>query len=266
MKKVLHYNSSQICYYTYGSGNRIIFCFHGYGQSGESFSVLQTVLGADFTLICIDLPFHGNTLWQNELLFSDNILWAIIQKINPYPNEPFCLMGYSLGGRIALQLLQNHPDLIQQVALIAPDGLKFNWWQHLATNTKIGHSLFRFTMRHPQWLITLIRLSSTLHLINISVEKFSLAYIFEANERCLLYERWCVLKSFKPNMRVVRKLISQHRIPINLLFGEYDKIITTNQGVSFKKDEPLISVKEIKCGHQLIKEKYALEVAKLIVK
>ena len=266
MKQVLQYKSSQIAYYSYGNGKEMVFCFHGYGLTGESFAVLQPVLEADYTLICIDLPFHGATNWQEGLNFSSDDLWEILLKINPSPNTPFSLMGYSMGGRIGLQLLQNHPKQIKQLALIAPDGLKFNWWQEAATHTVMGNKLFSYTMRHPQWLFALIKVASSLRLINKSIEVFTLLYISEEQERHLLYKRWCAMKDYTPSLKVLRKLINLYKIPVNLLFGAYDKVITTKQGDAFKKKEPLITVTELKCGHQIIKEKYAMEVAMLLRK
>ena len=266
MKKVLQYKSSQIAYYVYGSGANVVFCFHGYGLTGESFAVLQQVLQADFTLICLDFPFHGATNWQEGDSFTDKNLWEIINQINPNANVSFSLMGYSMGGRIALQLLQDHPKSIKQVALIAPDGLKFNWWQEIATQTAIGNQLFKFTMRHPQWLFAFIKVASLLHLINKTREKFTLAYISEEQERQLLYKRWCTMRAFKPRLSLLRQCIEQYKIPVNLLFGEYDKIITTSQGLAFKKQEPLISIRVLKCGHQILKEKYVEDVAALLGK
>ena len=175
-------------------------------------------------------------------------------------------MGYSMGGRIALHLLQTHPSSIKLVALIAPDGLKYNWWQDFATHSTIGNHLFRYTMHHPQWLFTLIKISSSLRLINKTREKFTLAHITDAHERQLLYTRWSAMSAYKPQLNTLRKLINQYKIPVNLLFGAYDKVITTNQGLAFKKEETLITVKELKCGHQILKEKYAAEVASLLIK
>ena len=266
MKKTLLFKASVITYYVYGDGSEVVFCFHGYGLTGESFAVLQPVLSADHTLICIDFPFHGDTNWLEGLFFSDEDLWEILQQISPKPNNPFSLLGYSMGGRIALHLLQTHPTIINQVALIAPHGLKFNWWQQVATHTAIGNQLFRYTMQHPQWLLAFIKISSLLHLLNKGREKFTLGYISDAHERQLLYKRWCAMRAFKPQLSTIRKLINQHKIPVNLLFGEYDQVITTSQGLAFKKEEPLITVKELKCGHQILKEKYATDVADLLIK
>jgi pimeloyl-ACP methyl ester carboxylesterase len=217
-------------------------------------------------LICIDFPFHGDTNWQEGLFFPVEDLWAIMGILNPKPNTPFSLMGYSMGGRISMCLLQAYPKYIRQMALVAPDGLRFNWWQEVATHTILGNHLFRCTMRCPGWLFATIPIAARLGLISRSIEKFAEGHINDAEARQLLYERWCAMRAFKPKLALLRKLINQYKIPVNLLFGEYDKIITTSQGLAFKKDEPLISVKEIRCGHQVLKDKYAGDVAGLIGK
>jgi pimeloyl-ACP methyl ester carboxylesterase len=74
------------------------------------------------------------------------------------------------------------------------------------------------------------------------------------------------MRAFNPQLRLLRKLVNQFKIPVNLLFGEYDKIITTSQGLAFKKQEPLISIRVLKCGHQILKEKYVEDVAALLGK
>ena len=266
MKQTLQYKCSTIAYHIFGSGGEVLFCFHGYGLTGKSFAVLQPVLGTDFTFICIDFPFHGDTDWQEGLFFSVEDLWDIMTTLNPKPEIPFSLMGYSMGGRISMCLLQAFPKQIRQMALVAPDGLKLNWWQELATHTIIGNHLFRYTMRCPEWLFAVIPMAGKLGLISKSIEKFAEGHINDARARQLLYQRWCAMRAYKPRLGLLRTLINQYKIPVNLLFGEFDKIITTSQGLAFKKNEPLITVKEIRCGHQLLKDKYASDVAGLLVK
>jgi len=46
-----------------GKGDKLIFCFHGYGEDATSFAFLENTLGADYTLVAIDFSFS----WQNGL-------------------------------------------------------------------------------------------------------------------------------------------------------------------------------------------------------
>ena len=99
-------------------------------------------------MISIDLPFHGQTVWNEGLLLQPAELLEIMNRIIP-PEKPILLMGYSMGGRVCLQLLASFPDRFYQLVLMAPDGLHKNPWQRLSTQTWIGNRLFAFSMRHP---------------------------------------------------------------------------------------------------------------------
>ena len=57
-----------------GTGNKLLLCFHGYGEDAYSFSFLEKHLGETYSLIVIDFPFHGKTVWKDGLLFTANDL------------------------------------------------------------------------------------------------------------------------------------------------------------------------------------------------
>ena len=129
--KQLSYKNSTIGYYRFGSGTQIAFCFHGYGEEALLFEFLGKYAGTEFTFYAIDLPFHGKTIWQEGLNFSASDLLQIIVKVLEQHNDPFqsafsdnikfSLIGYSLGGRIALSLYECIPDKIEKLILLAPD-------------------------------------------------------------------------------------------------------------------------------------------------
>ena len=266
MKQTLQYKSSQIAYYTYGSGDQMLFCYHGYGLDGSCFEVLETVLGTKYTLFCIDLPFHGGTDWQEGLSFNSHDLIKIMTALNFKSDETFSLLGYSMGGRIVLQVLEDYPKFIKQVALVAPDGLRFNAWQHFATHTKVGKRLFKFTMDYPMWFFGLVKVFYKLHLLTRPMAKFVHYHIDSGIERDILYKRWNVLQAFKPNLKDIKHVIHENKIPVNLLFGEYDRVIKTKQGIIFSADEPLITVSQTKSGHKILKEQFAEDVGGLLDK
>ena len=265
MKKTLQYKSSLIGYHYYGSGAEVLFCFHGYGLDGSCFDVLEDVLGKRYTLFCIDLPFHGATDWKEGLSFTIEDLFGIISQLNFNPTKSFSILGYSLGGRIALQVLEDYPRFIQRVALVAPDGLRFNGWRYFSTQTKLGKRLFKFTMDYPQWFFGLVKVFYKLRLLTRPMAKFVHHHIDNGVERHILYERWTVLHDFSPDIAKIKQIIREYNIPVNLLFGEYDRVIKVSQGLSFGKDEPLITVMEVKSGHQLLKEHLAEDVANLLL-
>jgi pimeloyl-ACP methyl ester carboxylesterase len=252
----IRFRNSVIHYTRLGMGPEWLFCFHGYGEDGGSFAELAESLAEQFTLVAIDAPFHGKTDWQEGLLFGPGDLVEIINRIKP-ANEQMQLLGYSMGGRIALQLLQLIPEQISKLVLIAPDGLHKNKWQWIATRTRIGNQLFSFTMHKPYWILGLLDLAAKLGLYNKNLLKFVHYYLDDEDQRLILYRRWTTMRKFRPDKTLLKKIIAKHKIPVNILFGKYDRVILTKHGRHFSENaDSYIKVIEIEAGHQLLKERH----------
>lgn len=259
------YRNSSIHYKQMGNGPEWLFCFHGYGEKGRSFEIFEPLLGEDYTLIALDFPFHGKTDWQEGLLFDTADLIEIINLIKP-EEQPMSLLGYSMGGRVALQLLQTIPHQIKKMVLVAPDGLHKNKWQWLSTKTKIGNQLFAYTMRKPDWVMGFMHIADKLGLLNKSILKFVHYYLDDAEQRSILYRRWTTMRKFRPDLVLLKKIIIKNKIPIHLIFGRYDRVILSKHGFTFSKNaKAYIKVTEIEAGHLLLREKYAPLISQLLV-
>lgn len=250
-----HYNQ-------YGSGPNWIFCFHGYGESGDSFSLFEPYLGADSTLIAIDIPFHGKTEWNGPLLLEPALLIELINTITGNNQIRVTFFAYSMGGRIALRLFELIPNRINSMVLVAPDGLHQNKWQWFTTKTSLGNWIFKSTMQNPQWLFQLIKIAKFLKLLNPSISKFVHYYLDDAKERAELYKIWTTTRRFRPSLAILKPLIKAHKVPLQLIFGKYDRIILTKRGTHFSKGlNEMVKVVEIDAGHQLLQKKYASTIA-----
>lgn len=253
-----HYDlgKSRIQYCCWGTGPKLLFCFHGYGESANSFSFLEDALGKDHTLVAIDLPFHGQTDWKEGLFFNPPDLLALLEEITtrlPGRKGPWTLLAYSMGGRVALHLLQLAPEKIGKLALLAPDGLQVNPWYWLATQTGPGNRLFRFTMAHPAWFFFLLRAGNALKCVNPGIYKFTIRYIDDVKVRRNLYERWTTMKGFRPRLSVIRNIIRSQNISIQLVYGQYDRIIRPGKGERFRRGiENHCALLVLPTGHQLL--------------
>jgi pimeloyl-ACP methyl ester carboxylesterase len=289
------YQSSQLHYYIWGTGPHTLFAFHGYGESGSSFTFIGEALDPDHTLIAIDLPFHGQTVWKEGLSLTPRQLFEIMQHIasrhnlavpdstlpsaepdsthpSPGPDStrppagPWGLIGYSMGGRIVLQLLENHPDSIDKLVLLAPDGLKVNIWYWVATRTVPGNLLFRWTMRWPGWLFLLLRVSHTLRLVNPSIYKFAVHYIDDRKERHDLYTRWTAMRKFRPDPSRVAAIIRRRQLAVCLVYGRYDRIIHWERGEKFRNRgiSDFCRLILLDTGHQLLRPQFLPDLLPLI--
>lgn len=261
----ISWRSSTFHYHRFGHGAEWLFCFHGYGEDAGSFLVFEELLKSKFTFIVIDMPFHGQTDWKEGLSFSTKELIEVINLIKP-AQEPMSLLGYSMGGRVALRLTEVIPQLIKRTVVVAPDGLHRNKWQWLSTQTLIGNRLFDHTMRHPFWMFRFMDIAGKWGLFNKSILKFVHHYLDDAEQRLALYRRWTTLRELRPNLALLERSITKYKIPVRMLFGKYDSVILTKHGTSFsKKGKGHIVIKEIEAGHQLLREKYASVIMALLV-
>lgn len=266
--RLLTYKSSQISYYCFGSGPKPALCFHGYAEQATMFAFLEKQAGNQYTFIAIDLPFHGQTQWNEGLTFTDTDLQQITKEILGQLKIQYLtlstkltLIGFSLGGRVALSLYQLQPQTIEKIVLLAPDGLKVNFWYWLSTRTWIGNRLFAFTMEHPRWFFAFLKLVNRTGMVNASVFKFVNYYIGKKDARIQLYERWTSLRKLKPDLTHIKSLVRQHKTPVRLIYGQHDRIILPVRGEQFKKGiEEYTVLRVIESGHQVLHEKHADEI------
>jgi pimeloyl-ACP methyl ester carboxylesterase len=290
--------SSQLSYSVWGTGKKPLLCFHGYGESASSFAFLEDRLGSEFTILAPDLPFHGATQWNDGLYFDPSLLPVLIENIlgnlsdaaalpshtiaaphtilaphgSPRPNaitplntDRWWVLGYSMGGRVAVSLLGLKPEKIAKMVLLAPDGLKMNRWYFLATQTGLGNRVFRHIMRRPRNLLGLLKMAGKAKWINPAVHKFMLRNIEDPQVREDLYKRWTVMRGFKPNTTFIKTIIRKHRVPVNLVYGRYDRIIRHEDGDHFRQGiAPWCKLLILDTGHALLQTKFLDTIVKLL--
>ena len=267
-KLQLAYKASSISYMRFGTGARAAFCFHGYGEEASSFSFLEGYAGHQYMFFAIDLPFHGDTDWKEgyDCTISDiqQIIEDILRENNPKPQTPnpkLLLVGFSLGGRIALALYEKAALQVERLVLLAPDGLKVNFWYWLSTQTWVGNKLFLLTMKHPGWFFGFLKALNKLKLVNASIFKFVNYYIGDKEVRELLYARWTTLRKIKPGLRHVKLLIQHNKTIVRLIYGKHDRIILSSVGEKFRKGiEEHCTISVIHSGHQVLHEKHVQEI------
>lgn len=105
--------------YAAETGNRaapsVVF-LHGVGTSGWMWA-RQTAALADFHCLNVDLPGHGRSNqieWRSLVDAADQVAALIRQRA---VNGRAHVVGLSLGGYVALVLLERHPDLLDRVVI-----------------------------------------------------------------------------------------------------------------------------------------------------
>jgi pimeloyl-ACP methyl ester carboxylesterase len=250
--RFLDFRQSRVHYRVSGHGPHLTVCLHGFGEYAKTFDPLAAAL-PNQTLVAIDMPWHGETIWREGMDLNVGDWIALIRAIPEIGERNFGLIGYSMGGRISLSMLEQIPEAISYLVLIAPDGLKINRWYWLATQTRAGNQLFRYTMEHPQWFLKLLAAGRRVKLVNESILKFVRIYVDNDNMRQAVYRVWTTMRRFHPSLPKVKALILQHRIPVYLIFGKYDRIIPPSNGHGFISGLGTLAIMQIlDVGHQIL--------------
>ena len=268
--RYISYKNSTFHYRKFGNGDKLLFCFHGYGRESDSFYFLQRRLGTIYTIIAIDAPFHGLTNWKDELVVQPRLLVNLINRIsNLYHDsqEKFSLLGFSMGGRVALYLTQLVPHRVERLVLIAPDGLSFNFWRWLFSETFIGNKLLAYTIHHAGWALAIINRAENLKVIHRSLADFIRYYIYDEEHRLMLYRRWISMRKFSPRLPKIKQLVRKHSIPVRMLFGAFDRVIPAAGGKRFMQGiEEHASITVVEAGHNLLGELQAVRIADLFTR
>lgn len=257
--KFLQYKSSSIHYAIAGRGRQVIFAFHGYSDNTESFSFMENEIANSFRMVIIDLPFHGKTVWREGLNFLPSDLIRIVQSILdgfPQAEKKYWVMGFSMGGRVALKMLESIPSEMSRIILLAPDGLHVNKWYWIATQNFPGQLLFRFTMTYPGWFLMMIRAGKKINRVGPAGYKYVMSFLVDKQYRHDLYQRWMVLRKFTPHLEKIKSMIRQNNIDVRMVFGENDHLIQTENGERFLVGiEPYCKLIVLPCGHNLMHER-----------
>jgi 2-succinyl-6-hydroxy-2,4-cyclohexadiene-1-carboxylate synthase len=89
-----------------------LLLLHGFMGSSADFRPAISTLAQYFHCICVDLPGHGQTL------IDDHDFVSTAEQILAIAPDNCYLLGYSLGGRLALYLALHYPDHWQKVILV----------------------------------------------------------------------------------------------------------------------------------------------------
>jgi pimeloyl-[acyl-carrier protein] methyl ester esterase len=111
---------------TSGSGPPLVL-LHGWGMNLRLFDDLRARLAPHYTVTALDLPGHGRSPWQPELSPAQQ-LSSIAAQLPPEA----LLVGWSLGGQLALQLAAGGALPVRGLVLMAstPRFLRSADWPH----------------------------------------------------------------------------------------------------------------------------------------
>jgi len=168
-------NTLDLKYVKIGNGAKNAVAFHGFGQDQYYYTPFESIFGKKYTLYCFNLPFHGDdTTPKTEIPATRKMLKVFFQKFfDKNQVAGFTNIGFSIGAKMSIALLELFPERIEQMLLIAPDGFKTNIWYNLGTGSKATRSLFKYFVDNPDYFFRFSNSMSSLGLVHPGVIRFA---------------------------------------------------------------------------------------------
>lgn len=253
----------QLHYLEWGSGKRLLLAFHGYGNDARIFSPFCQYLEGAYTILSFDLPHHGASNWpEDTLLKKESLLSAVATLMKKYNVSKVSLLGYSLGGRVCMSIVERIPASIATVGLIASDGLVVNRLYYFCTRTRIGKKIFRAMLSHPDRYIRLLDFLKKYHLLDPSRHKFVMQHLQSAERRRFLLQVWPGTSDLIPDPSKLKRAIKQYHIQVLIFMGVHDRIMPPKLGEKFKQGLDTVHVFTFDKGHRVFDDTNAQEIAK----
>lgn len=246
-----------LAYRTYGNGPLTVLAFHGFGRTGADFAVLEKELGDRCTIHAFDLHFHGKSPGYPERAEQPFTAVELATYFSAFLDqlgvEKAALLGYSLGGRIALGLVEQMPQRLERVFLAAPDGLITRPWYRGLAASRVGRGLYRRFVERPQLAHAMIHTLRGMRLMNDKMYRFLMGQTDSKAKRMLVRDVWLSYRLIEPDLKNVADQAREHRIPIHLFFGEHDTVIKPALGAHLRQHAPeLVTEQELPFGHVLL--------------
>lgn len=124
----MRFDTIQFHYSFRGNKNKPLILFlHGFMGDSNEFNAAISLLSEQFCTLTVDLPGHGKTkvLGSEESYTMSSTAKALINWLDQLNVQTCFLVGYSMGGRLALYLSLSFPQRFPKVVLeSASPGLK----------------------------------------------------------------------------------------------------------------------------------------------
>ena len=249
-----------LSYITLGKGKKPVIAFHGFGQDSSYYAGFGPALGKEYTIYSFDLPYHGNddTEKTENPIDRDTLRDFFQTFMESHGIMQFTNIGFSIGAKLSLVLLELFPEKTEQIILMAPDGFRTNIWYKLATGSKPTRSLFKYITYHPDFFLRFSDAMVNMKLIHPGISRFARSQMNSSQKREKVYYTWMFFRMLRfPKNRILKTLV-EYKIPLSIFLGSDDKIIQPGQ-FRFLSEEQRVNFQMfiLDTGHNHLIEKTA---------
>ncbi len=262
------FQNNRLTYHQWGNGPAVMLCFHGIGQNGGAFEPFGTALASTFTVYSFDLFYHGQSsglhgdaYHPREALTPDHwaaILTAFLDEKN---SNRFTVAGFSMGGVFAFATAQRFATRLDQLWLLAPDGITTSTWYSFATGSGFGRGVFRYFLNHLPLLENLSNTLVRFGWLDRSLVRFAQSTLATPEQRERVYRSWIAFRPLRPSLDSLVKTLKENSVCVRVFLGEFDRVLPREAVQPLLQRLPTCELTLLKVGHNRLIEAVAQSMA-----
>lgn len=252
------YGEFTLHYQEQGEGAETIICFHGFGRKARDFEVFHPLLKSHQRLISAHLFAHGDSRFPESRIEKKPLSraeWEIFfgAFLAQKGIDQFHLLGYSMGGRIAMVTALLFRQRVKSLLLIAPDGFKINLIYRFAVGTVAGRMIYQRIIHNPAILFRTADILHRLKILHAKLHRFVYVHMDTREKRQQVHDAWLIYRGFFPDLDALSDWINEGSIKFSMIFGAFDTIIKPKLGEKFcRKLRNSESMFVVNSGHRLL--------------
>lgn len=247
-RHIIKLPKASFSYLTFGNGQKLLIALPGYANEAGLFLKIAPALLDEFTVVALDLPWHGKTQIIENDFGKDDFIAALKEIIASFSGMTAVeFMGYSYGGRLSLGILSAFD--ISRLWLIAADGLEarrgYNFFP-----VSLRRLLSRF-MQRPDWFLKTLAFLHKMRIVPKYTYRFMTHHLGNDENKKRLLGTWIFTADFVSNQKKLLHILQEKQIPVVIIYGRTDKIIHSESGLKLKGNYPLAEVHFVDAGHKI---------------
>ena len=212
-----------------------IILLHGFGASLHTWEPWARLLSDHYRIIRFDLPGSGLSPPDPTGDYSDErsmqLLAALMDRLGIARTT---LVGNSMGGRIAWSFAARHPERVERLVLISPDGFASPGFEYLKkTQVPVSVKLMRYILPKPLLRMSLAPAYADPHFLTDALTDRYYDLMLAPGARTAMIERMQQVVLSDP-----RPWLARITAPTLLLWGEQDHMIPFANAADYLKAIP----------------------------
>jgi pimeloyl-ACP methyl ester carboxylesterase len=245
-----------------GNGPKILLSFHGMGQDFLCFQNFAQTFENQYTTYLFDLPYHGESggingdnYQENEVITKEIWKKYLEEFLEANQFQNFSIIAFSMGGRFALATVEAFAERIEELTLLAPDGITEDPKYILATRYGFTRKIFKSVIQNNKKYHSFANLLARTGIVHKKVVKFAKMMVDTPQKQEQLYRAWIGFHQLSFDIKNLAQLINNQGITVKIFMGKYDKLLPLNRVFPLTKRLKNVELIELEATHGRLIEK-----------